>query len=171
MAITFDTSAAPALYIVLDAAQLTYTASEIYTEWKLWALAENAEWPAAWRPVGGDDAGAGETTPAFFFIRNDNGWRIRKPDGNGEYVIDGNVLAENTSLPTTEEPVGAFTPTLRINLRNVTGINVSAFWEAVLADFPDTSTAGNIVNSILTLSKQLEATTAIINENNGPCAQ
>ena len=123
--ISFDTSSAPILYIDLDPAQTDYTAREIYSRWKEWVLADNANWPPAFRTIGGDDLGENRTFPSAYFLRNDRGWLLRKPVGNGEYRIDGNLLAQTSTLPTTAEPVGAFTPTIRINLENVSGFDIS----------------------------------------------
>ena len=161
MAITFDVSSAPTLYVVLDPAQASYTGQEIYSRWKDWAIADNANWPPAWRTIGGDDLGEGRVFPRAFFLRNDRGWLIRKPEGNGEYRIDGNVLAENPALATTAEPVGAFTPTLRINLENVSSFNVASFWETVIADF-DAGTAGYIIARLLKLAEADEEFTPSI---------
>lgn len=161
MAIVFDTASAPDLYIVLDPAQSSYTAREIYSRWKEWVLGDNANWPPAWRTIGGDDLGEGRTFPRAFFIRNDLGWRIRKPDGDGEYRIDGNLLAQNPAITTTAEPLGVFTPTLRINLENVSGFNTAKFWETVIADF-DAGTAGYIITRLLRLAEADEEFTPSI---------
>ena len=157
MAISFLTGDAPVFYIVLDPVQSSYTAQEIYSRWKDWALL-NPQWPPAWRSIGGDDLGEGRIYPRAFFLRNDLGWLIRKPDANGEYRIDGNLLAENPASPTTSEPIGSFTPTLRINLENVSSINVAAFWETVIADF-DVGTAGFVISRLLKLAEADEELT------------
>ena len=152
MAIIFDTSFAPALYIVLDPAQHDYSAQEIYSRWKEWVLAGNANWPPAFRTVGGDPVGESEIAPRFFFIRNDLGWNIRKPEATEEYLIDGNLIGEDVLSGTITPPIGAFSPTLRIRLTNVAGINTRAFWEAVIADF-DAGTAGYIISRTLELAE------------------
>ncbi len=159
MSITFDTSAAPALYIDLDPAKTSYPAREIYSRWKDWVLGGNAQWPPAFRTVGGDVTGEGEVAPRFFFIRNDLGWTIRKPDSNAEFLIDGNLIGQDTALTTLSEPSGSFTPTVRLRLTQVSGINTSAFWQAVIADF-DQGTAGYIVSRLLKLAEADEDLTA-----------
>ncbi len=158
MSITFDTSAAPALYIDLDPVRTHYSAREIYSRWKDWVWAGHAGWPPAFRTVGGDVTGEGEVAPRFFFIRNDLGWTIRKPDGNGEYLIDGNLIGENTSLASLSEPVGAFSPTVRISMTQVSGLNTRSFWEAVISDF-DQGTAGFIISRLLKLAEADEELT------------
>ena len=156
--ISFNTGAAPDLFIDLDPARANYSAREIYARWKDWVLADNANWPPAFRTVGGDVTGEGEVAPRFFFIRNDLGWTIRKPDANGEFLINGNLIGQDTGIATLSEPVGAFTPTVRLRLTNVSGINTRAFWEAVIADF-DTGTAGYIISRRLRLSEADEELT------------
>ncbi len=152
MPISFDTNAAPDLFIDLDPVRASYSAREIYARWKDWVLADNANWPPAFRTVGGDVTGEGEVAPRFFFIRNDLGWTIRKPDASGEFLIDGNLIGQDTSIATLSEPISAFTPTVRLRLTNVSGINIRAFWEAVIADF-DTGTAGYIISRLLRQSE------------------
>jgi len=59
----------------------SYSLTEIYSEWKRWVLLElNAKYPAAFRELGGDDLGGGLSLGVYFFIRNDQGWKI-KPFG------------------------------------------------------------------------------------------
>lgn len=158
MSITFDTSAAPALFIDLDPAQTRYSAREIYSRWKDWVWAGHAGWPPAFRTVGGDVTGEGEYAPRFFFIRNDLGWTIRKPNGNGEYLIDGNLIGENTSLASLSDPAGVFAPTVRLQMTQVSGINTRSFWETIIADF-DQGTAGFIIARLLRLAEADEELT------------
>lgn len=134
MAITFDTSNGPTeLVIVLDAVTPTYSAAEIYSAWKQWVLASNANWPPAFRVVGGDDLGGGATAPSFFFVRNDLNWRIRKPESNIEVTINGNLVGEDPGAVISVPPLGAFTPTLNINLSQVATNDLDAFAAAVWA--------------------------------------
>ena len=158
MSITFDTSAAPALYIDLDPLRTRYSAREIYSRWKDWVISGHAGWPPAFRTVGGDVTGEGEFAPRFFFIRNDLGWTIRKPDGNGEYLIDGNLIGEDTSLSSLADPAGSFMPTVRLQMTQVSGINTRSFWEAVISDF-DQGTAGFIISRLLRLAEADEELT------------
>jgi len=158
MSISFDTGAAPALFIDLDPNTKSYSAREIYARWKDWVLADNANWPPAFRTVGGDVTGEGEFAPRFFFIRNDLGWTIRKPDANGEFLISGNLIGQDVEQSTMSEPVGAFTPTVRLQMTQVSGINTRQFWETVIADF-DQGTAGYIISRLLRLAEADEELT------------
>jgi len=108
--------------------------------------------------VGGDVTGEGERAPRFFFIRNDLGWTIRKPDGNGEYLINGNLIGQDTNLASLSEPAGVFSPTVRLQMTQVSGINTRSFWETIIADF-DQGTAGFIISRLLKLAEADEELT------------
>ena len=159
MPISFDTGAAPDLFIDLDVSRRSYSAREIYARWKDWVLADNANWPPAFRTVGGDVTGEGEFAPRFFFIRNDLGWTIRKPAADGEFLINGNLIGQETALPTLSDPAGAFSPTIRLVMTQVSGINTRGFWEAVISDF-DQGTAGYIISRLLRLAEADEELTS-----------
>ena len=107
--------------IQLSADQLDYTAGFIYSRWKDWVQeSDNAKFLEAFRVVGGDDLGGGSRTPAFIFVRNDYGWRIKKPESDEEFLINGNLLGHDPALDTLTEPDGDFSPTIRILQNNVT---------------------------------------------------
>ncbi len=111
----------PSRTISLDANIRNYTASFLYSRWKEWVQhIDNAKYLEAFRSVGGDDLGGGARSPAFIFVRNDYGWRIQKPASNAEFRITGNLLGHDPSLDTLSEPVGDFSPTIRILQNNVT---------------------------------------------------
>jgi len=125
MAITFDTvSPLGGLSINLDAVTVDYTAQEIYQAWKDWARdgdgADTLWAPKAFDVVGGDDLGAGKVSPPFFFLRNDLGWSIKRPEANIQPLIVGNLLPRD---PNGNEifmgPIGAFTPVVSLELTNV----------------------------------------------------
>ena len=119
MAITFDVSSAPSLYIVLDAAQTEYTAQEIYSRWKEWAIDDNAQWPSAYRVIGGDPVTSTLNAPSFYFQRNDLGWFLRDPESDGEFSIVGNIVAQDTDINLHAPPIGDFSPSVRIILTQV----------------------------------------------------
>lgn len=124
MALTFD---GPSLEIVLDAVSINYTAQEIYSRWKDWVLdtgAVNAKWPPAFRVVGGDDLG-GSTAPAFYFVRNDLGWTIKKPEATIDVRVNGNLVFEDPAGTRFTEPDGAYNPTIEIFLSQVAPVDLS----------------------------------------------
>ena len=155
MTLTFD---GPEREILLDTSTLNYTAAGIYSRWKDWAAEQdNLKFPPAFRVVGGDELGGGSQAPSFFFLRNDTGWRLRRPSANIDVQIFGNLVAEDATQLLLEEAEGNFSPTISLSLSNVATINVADFWRAALSDFPDPATAGNIVSRILQVAKDAEA--------------
>ena len=65
----------------------------LYSAWKEWVqLSDNAKFPVAFDTTGGDDIGGGQQIAPYFFIRNDNGWRIRAPEADGETILQGNAF-------------------------------------------------------------------------------
>lgn len=122
MAITFD---GPNKLVILDTTTLFYTSEFIYSRWKDWAqLSDNAKFLPAFRIVGGDALGGGAKAPAFVFLRNDLGWRIRKPEADINVTITGNLVREDPNLDLDIAPVGAFSPTLTISLTSVAGVDI-----------------------------------------------
>jgi len=57
------------------------------------------------RTIGGDPIGGGLEAGAFFFLRNDLGWRLRPDEANHELLVAGNLYGESATLP-------LFVPTL-----------------------------------------------------------
>lgn len=129
MALTFN---GPDLLIELDAATLSYTSQQIYSAWKEWVLSGNANWPPAFRVTGGDVA-AGVKAPHFYYLRNDIGWRIKKPEATINARIEGNLLFEAPDELRYAEPEGNFTPTVEINLSQIATVDISGISAAILA--------------------------------------
>jgi len=122
MAITFD---GPNKLIILDTFTLAYSATYIYSRWKDWVgLSDNAKFLEAFRVVGGDGLGGGATAPAFVFLRNDYGWRIKKPEADIAVTISGNLVREDPNGGFDLPPDGPFSPTLTISLTSVAGVDV-----------------------------------------------
>lgn len=82
--------------IVLNAGVTSVTAQFLYSRWKEWAQA-NAQWPAAFRVVGGDPIGGGLFVASYFFLTN--GWRVRPQEANHTLVIDGNLIVDGGGVP------------------------------------------------------------------------
>ena len=92
MAITFDSSNKR---IVLDTTSVEVR--DIYSRWKEWVQAENAEYLAAFRVVGGDPLGSGLYVSSYFFLQN--GWRIRPKELDHTLTIDGNIAVDGGGIP------------------------------------------------------------------------
>lgn len=83
-----------------EAGDSTFSAAEIYSAWKAWVVAGNAQFePAFAESVGGNDLGGGVSLDAYIFLRNDLGWRIR-PDARDHVLrVDGNLFGADAGLP------------------------------------------------------------------------
>lgn len=132
MAITF---AAPSLVhggfcIVLDNTTLQYSMKDIYSRWKDWARTNNPDalWaPPAFDVVGGDDLGDGKFAPSFYFLRNDLGWHIERPEADIEVTINGNLIKRDPAGPVLfVGPQTANVPVINVNLTSVSTDNLLA---------------------------------------------
>ena len=73
--------------VVLLNNQNTFTAEDMYSEWKEWVIADdNAKYEKAFDTTGGDAVGGNQEIAPYFFLRNNSGWRIKMPAQNGELV-------------------------------------------------------------------------------------
>lgn len=96
--------------------------SEIYSEWKRQLLVgptSNASAPPAFRSIGGDPLTPGIEAGAYFFIQNQDGWRIKPPEEDITVFLNGNLAPEDSAKPVVAPTTGAFTA-LIVNLQPVT---------------------------------------------------
>lgn len=82
-----------------DGAQSLNVQDDLYEEWKLWANTnpENLKYPPAFRTIGGDPLTPGVEAGAYFFLRNDYGWRIISSDENQTINYAGNLVGEDSA--------------------------------------------------------------------------
>ena len=74
------------------------TQRDLYSAWKRWTLdQDNAKYLQAFRTVGGDPIGAGQTVSAYFFLLN--GWRVRSWEGDHFLTVDGNLFVDEGGTP------------------------------------------------------------------------
>lgn len=91
--------------IGLDGLVTNVDSIDIYSAWKEWVAAGNAQWvPAFSNSVGGDPIGGGTYLGQYFFLNNDLGWRLSVSYGpaNDEYYtvnIAGNIYGTDPNLP------------------------------------------------------------------------
>lgn len=91
------------ILIGYDGPVTTVTAEEIYSRWKDWVAAGNAQYePAFAESVGGNDLGAGVALSGYFFIRNDLGWHLLHSDYDYEIRLIGDFYPADANLPFTE---------------------------------------------------------------------
>lgn len=110
MAFTFD---GPNLLITLPSGVAgvgQLDALEMYSAWKVWAqIGDNAKYPAAFRTIGGDPLSSIINAGAYFFLRNDFGWRVKPAEENVNYYLTGNLAAQDPTLPILIQTIGTYT--------------------------------------------------------------
>jgi hypothetical protein len=139
--ITFN-GPAKTITIGFDASITEVDAYVIYSDWKEWVAAGNAQFlPAS---VGGQAVSVSVSLGAFVFIRNDLGWRIIPADTDHELRVNGDIYPTDATL-------GIFTPpptasVLAVIQRSATSLAVET---GVSGLTPDESTALALVLKIL----------------------
>jgi len=117
MAITFNGATR---VITLSPGESEVDVSEIYAAWKTWAAqSDNLGFLQAFRTVGGDPLSAIINAGAYYFLRNDLGWRIKPPEENITVYLTGNLAVQDSSLPAFLPTDGTFTVAL-LGLQPVT---------------------------------------------------
>lgn len=101
------------LRIILPPGDVTIEVErDLYSAWKVAANLNsvNMSAPPAFRPsVGGDSLSPGIEAGAYFFLQNQDGWRIRPDEADATVTLTGNLAAEDPALPMTVPTLGAFT--------------------------------------------------------------
>jgi hypothetical protein len=101
------------LRIILPAGDVTIDVErDLYSAWKRAVNLSPANMgaPPAFRPsVGGDPLSPGIDAGAYFFLQNQDGWRIRPAEADATVTVVGNLVGEDSSLPLTVPTIGAFT--------------------------------------------------------------
>lgn len=92
---------------------------DLYTQWKTWAKLGNLRYPAAFRTTGGDELTSIINAGAYFFLRNDYGWRVKAYENDATYYLIGNLAVQDTTLPAFVPTSGAFTAAI-LGLQPVT---------------------------------------------------
>jgi len=118
MAITFD---GVAKLITLESGVTEVDVADIYSEWKQWVNESytNSKYLPAFRTIGGDPLSSIINAGAYYFLRNDFGWRIKPPEEDITIYTVGNLAVEDTALPAFIPTVGAFTAAI-LGLQPVT---------------------------------------------------
>jgi len=97
------------LIITLESGVTSIDWIDVYSDWKNWLLEGNLGYPQAFRTTGGDPLNAFLNAGAYWFLRNDLGWRIKPPEEHITILASGNLAPEDSNadmfLPTT----GAYT--------------------------------------------------------------
>jgi len=110
---TFD---GETLIVTLDSGVTTVSvADDLYKEWKLWQLDGNMRFPAAFSTEGGQATTATGTVSAFYFLRNDLGWRLRGPEEDIEIYLQGNLYGTDPDLPIRVMTIGNYNSLMAID--------------------------------------------------------
>lgn len=150
MSVTFD---GPNKQIVLDTSTTEYTAVDIYSRWKDWVSTNNAQYLEAFGSVGGDPLGGGQVAPAYIFVRNDLGWRIKRPEASINVIISGNIVAADPNIALLVGPNGAFSPTITITRSETSTFSATELWSALLSDFSGDATMGAAIALLLKVAR------------------
>ena len=142
--ITVDT--APTAGVVLLDVQ-----GDLYSEAKrVWlnSLAHN-KYQFPFRTIGGDDLGGGVKAGAYYFLRNDLGWRIRPYEDNHELVVAGNLFGNDANQAVYVPTVGAYTAMIRLSTSSLTqqvggsaAETATAVWAALESNNVDPGSMG-----------------------------
>jgi hypothetical protein len=117
MAITID---GPNLTITINSIG-TIGVLTIYSEWKEWFIdSDNSKYPPAFRVIGGDPLGGGLNAGSYVFLQNQDGWRIKPAEQDGETVITGNLFAEDATIALFIPTEGDFNTNIRLQTSSLT---------------------------------------------------
>jgi len=117
---TFD--GATKLIVIDDTGQnpVVGTAKGLYSAWKDWVGVGNPQWAAAFRTIGGDDLGGGVKAGDYYFLQNQDGWRIKPAERNHVLKIDGNLFAETPGTASFALTSGAFNVQIQVQTSSLT---------------------------------------------------
>ena len=88
----------PNKLIILNDGVTQFEVVELYSRWKEWVmLSDNAKWAQAFRSVGGEPIGGGQTIAPYIFLVN--GWKVRPHEADHALTTLGNLLSDDESFP------------------------------------------------------------------------
>lgn len=119
MKVSFD--GARRLITILSGEKQVSASIDLYSDWKEWAREpDNLKYPPAFRTIGGELIGGGVQVGAYFFLQNQDGWRIKPPEENIDVTIDGNLYGEDPTRPLFSPTDGPFNTSIRLNISSLT---------------------------------------------------
>lgn len=167
MPVTFD---GDNLLIILPSSTPEVDAKiDLYSDWKEWyKTGTNSKYPLAFDTTGGDPATATKSVGAYFFLRNDNGWRIRPAEEDAEVVILGNLYGRDPALPIFTQTLGAFTVLVTVERSTdsliqtvISGSGLSAAQDALLTKIGDIAEADEEIRDA-TYTKYRKGTATVL---------
>lgn len=107
--ITFN-GPAKTITIGYDGPITTVSAADLYSRWKDWVAAGNAQFEQAFsESVGGNDLGGGVSLAGYYFLRNDLGWVIKPSENDYQINISGDLYPVDANVPYIVTTTGDFT--------------------------------------------------------------
>lgn len=122
---TFD---GPNRIITLAAGTTEVVVAQLYSAWKQWVLAGNAQYVPAFTTNGGEPISANLDQGAYYFLQNQDyiawdgvrtGWRIRPAEEDATVLWIGNLVPADDSRPIGVPTIGAFT-SFQLGLQPIT---------------------------------------------------
>jgi hypothetical protein len=93
-----------------DGPLTSVSAADIYSRWKDWVAAGNAQYEQAFaESVGGNDLGGGVALAGYYFLRNDLGWRIKPSEFDYQINIAGDLYPADANTPYIITTTGDYT--------------------------------------------------------------
>lgn len=150
------------ILIGYDGPVTTVTASEIYSRWKDWVAAGNAQYdPAFSESVGGNDLGGGVSLAGYFFIRNDLGWHLLHSEFDYEIRLVGDFYPFDALLPFTETTADPYSVQFIFQRSAAsyvvagTGANPTDIAAAVWARSANLHTGDNTMGGLLNIARAI----------------
>ena len=107
---TFD---GPSRIVILDQGVTEFASSDLYSRWKEWVLAGNAQFVKAVEAVGGQATSPTNFVPSYFFMVN--GWKIRPHEANHTLTVTGNLANESGVGSPFTSTIGDFNVLIQTN--------------------------------------------------------
>jgi hypothetical protein len=105
------------------------------------------------RTIGGDPLGGGLTAGAYFFLQNQNGWRLRPYEGDHELRIVGNFYPEDAGSPVIVPTLGDYTVLVRLETSSLTqATDAETLWTMTMPASSDPDTAAYKMDRALALA-------------------
>lgn len=86
------------------------TETDWYSEWKKWTLLDdNMRYEDAFELIISEELTPGIESGAYFFFRNNVGWRVRPYEADATIYLNGNLVPRDSALPIMIPTIGAYT--------------------------------------------------------------
>lgn len=156
----------PNKYIVINQGfESINVQNDVYSAWKEWIRQfDHSKYDQAFTAIGGDPITDTQSVGITYFL--ENGWRIKLPEADGDYFINGNLYTREPGQSPYVEPDSDFNTTVEFvrsnlvdiitvagedgSLSNTDLINISsAVWDKLLVDILVSDSVGVYVKQKL----------------------